>query len=245
MNLRRPKLLLTIAFALLCGTSVAQDQPSIDPDAAFREKLHELVKAGKLAEEDAAELAATMGIEEYQEAKKQSSTDWEAEYEKLISDASARQWIEKKGVSKAEVIEYLKKRAASKNGKGKAKTGMKPKAGARPDSIRFYALVIGRLKSKDIELGEMEIDVDYVISDRPKINSDLVGKRVKLVGVSGQFLDSLLQIRRGETVKVRTGDLNPETKVLGFGYKFHVLERTEPFQPGDFGVPPREFRGFR
>ncbi|MEM6469345.1 MAG: hypothetical protein AAF802_07225, partial [Planctomycetota bacterium] len=47
------------------------------------------------------------------------------------------------------------------------------------------------------------------------------------------------------TVKVRTGDLNPETKVLGFGYKFHVLERTEPFQPGDFGVPPREFRGFR
>ena len=43
---------------------------------------------------------------------------------------------------------------------------------------------------------------------------------------------------------MRTGDFNPETGILGFGYKFHVLERTAPFKPGDFGIPPKEFRGF-
>ena len=53
-----------------------------------------------------------------------------------------------------------------------------------------------------------------------------------------------MRIKRGETIKVRIGDYNPKTKVLGFGYKFQVLERTPPFDPADFGVPPSEFRGF-
>ena len=61
----------------------------------------------------------------------------------------------------------------------------------------------------------------------------------------GKTLDNLLQVRRGETIKIRTGDYNPTTNVLGFGYKFQVLERTPPFSPEDFGVPPEEFRGFR
>ncbi len=65
-----------------------------------------------------------------------------------------------------------------------------------------------------------------------------------MVGVAGRFLDALLQIKRGETIKVRTGDYNPEKKQLGFGYKFQVLERTPPFKPEDFGVPPEGFRGF-
>ncbi len=73
----------------------------------------------------------------------------------------------------------------------------------------------------------------------------IVGKQVKLVGVAGQFLDNLLQIKRGETFKVRTGDFNPETNELGFGFKFQVLERTSPFKPEDFGVLPDAFRGFQ
>ena len=213
---------------------------------AFKNKLDELVKAGKLSREDAAKLAATMetkgAVED--EAKKQDQVDWNVEYEKLMANPAARNWIEKKGASKAEVIEFLKNQAASKGGKGKTKGGMRGKSGARPGSFQFYSLVIGRLNSKDVELGELEIDVDYVISARPEVNSDLIGKRVKLVGVSGQFMDALLKIKRGETIKVRTGNFNPETGVLGFGYKFHVLERTEPFKPGDFGIPPKEFRGF-
>ena len=31
---------------------------------------------------------------------------------------------------------------------------------------------------------------------------------------------------------------------MGFGYKFQVLERTDPFEPSAFGVPPEQFRGF-
>jgi hypothetical protein len=101
------------------------------------------------------------------------------------------------------------------------------------------------LRSKDIELGELELDVDYVLSDANWAKAAIVGKRVKLIGVSGPFLDNLLQVKRGETIKVRTGDYNADTKVLGFGNKFQVLERTSPFSPEEFGVPPKDFRGFR
>jgi len=214
--------------------------------SAFKKKLNELVKSGKLSKEEAAKLAATMRSDEApkEQADKKETVDWDAAYEKLLSNPAARQKIEQSGTTKEQVIEFLKKSAAAKNGKGNVKGGRKVRPGAREGSFQFYSLVIGRLKSKDVELGEMEIDVDYVISEQPRLNAELVGRRVKLVGVSGQFLDALLQIKRGETIKVRTGDFNPETKVLGFGYKFHVLERTAPFKPGDFGVPPMEFRGF-
>ena len=214
--------------------------------SAFEKKLNELVESGKLSKEEAAKLAATMGADKAQkkQADKKDSVDWDAAYEKLLLNPAARQKIEGSGATKEQVIEFLKKSARANSGKGKAKGGPKGKPGARDGSFQFYAIVIGRLKSKDVELGEMEIDVDYVIGERPKINAELVGSRVKLVGVSGQYLDALLQIKRGETIKVRTGDFNPETRVLGFGYKFHVLERTAPFQPENFGVPPKEFRGF-
>ena len=213
---------------------------------AFQQKLRQLVASGKLSREDAAKLAETMGLKEKagKTARGEQSVDWNAEYEKLMANPTARRWIDKKGATKEEVIEFLKQQAASKSGKGKSKSRMKLKPGSRKGSFNFYALVIGSLKSKDVELGELEIDVDYVIHGKPEINAELIGKRVKLVGVSGRYLDALLQIKRGETIKVRTGDYNPETNVLGFGYKFHVLERTAPFQPGDFGVPPAEFRGF-
>ena len=241
-------------------TAKQQDRNKPTPDAgnlkgksAFQSKLDEMVKAGKLSKEDAANLAATMNTKAAgsEEANPPKKVDWDAEYETLMADPTARAWIEKKQASKAQVIEYLKNQAGAQAKKGqatggvKSKLGAKTKTGARPGSFNFYAIVIGRLKSKDIELGEMEIDVDYVISSQPQLNAKLIGTRVKLVGVSGQFLDSLLRIKRGETIKVRTGDFNPKTGVLGFGYKFHVLERTSPFRPGDFGVPPNEFRGFQ
>jgi len=214
--------------------------------SAFRKKLSELVEAGKLSKEDAAKLAATMGLKEtaQEEVKRQDSVDWDAEYEKLLKKPAIRQKIEQSGATKEQVIEFLKKQAAAKSGKGKLNVRMKSKPGAREGSVNFYAIVIGKLRSKDIELGELELDVDYVLSDASWAKKELVGQRVKLVGVAGAFLDNLLRIKRGETIKVRTGDFNRETRVLGFGYKFHVLERTAPFKPGDFGVPPKEFRGF-
>ena len=212
--------------------------------SAFQKKLNELVASGKLSKEDAAKLAATMSSEGTAQEKKQDATDWDAEYEKLLkSDPAVRKKVENSGATKEQVIAFLKMKAG-KGRKGKSKGRMKAKPGARQGSTNFYAIVIGKLKSKDIELGELELDVDYVIGPSWG-KEELVGQRVKLVGVAGAFLDNLLRIKRGETIKVRTGDYNRETKVLGFGYKFQVLERTAPFKPEDFGVPPNDFRGFR
>ena len=179
-------------------------------------------------------------------AQDKPTVDWDAEYEKLLkSDSVARRKVEEGRATKEQVIEYLKMKSGAQNGKNDFKGRMKVKPGAREGSVNFYAIVIGRLRSKDIELGELELDVDYVLSGGSWAKKELIGKRVKLVGVAGAFLDNLLQIKRGETFKVRTGDYNRKTKVLGFGYKFQVLERTSPFNPEDFGVPPNAFRGFR
>lgn len=169
--------------------------------------------------------------------------DWDAIYEKLLkTNPEVRKKVEDGKATKQDVIRYLKMRVGGKNGKKGGKRQAKP--GARKGSVNLYAIVIGRLRSKDIELGELEMEVDYVLSDADWASSKLVGQRVRLVGVAGPFLDNLLQIKRGETIKVRTGDFNIEKGVLGFGYKFQVLERTQPFRPADFGVPPTKFRGF-
>ncbi|MGI9470537.1 MAG: hypothetical protein ACR2NZ_03320 [Rubripirellula sp.] len=215
--------------------------------SGFQKKLGELVASGKLSKEDAAKLAATVNQEKPSRnvAQTQKSVDWDAEYEQLLkSNPAVRQKVEQNGTTKEKVIEFLKQKAAAKDGQGKLKKSMRAKPGARKGSSNFYAIVIGKLRSKDIELGELELDVDYVLSDANWAKEELVGQRVRLVGVAGAFLDNLLRIKRGETLKVRTGDYNPETKVLGFGYKFQVLESAAPFKPEDFGVPPKEFRGF-
>lgn len=211
--------------------------------AAFRKKLSELVASGKLAKADAAKLAATMGLKDLgQENANDDVVDWDAEYEELLKKPAIRQKIENSGATKEQVIKFLQKEAAAKSGQSKPR--MKGKPGARKGSVNFYAIVIGKLRSKDIEFGELEMDVDYVLSEANWAKKDLVGQRVRLVGVAGAFLDNLLSIKRGQTIKVRTGDFNPETKVLGFGYKFQVLEQTAPFKPEEFGVPPQDFRGF-
>lgn len=222
--------------------SSGADRREAHPElAALRKKLAEFAKAGKLTTAKAADLWRTMaGTDNKGRSPQGAMQDWDAVFERLLtSDPTLKQKIDQGQTTKAEVIAWLKSRQASA---GQRKKRGKP--GARPGSVNFYAIVIGRLQSKDIELGEMEILVDYVISDHAKRNAELIGKRVRLVGVAGSFLDSLLQIKRGHTLKVRTGDYNPKTQQLGFGYKFQVLERTAPFDPADFGVPPEEFRGF-
>lgn len=207
-------------------------------------RLQTLVESGKLTQEDADKLLATM---KGNGSKTQKSTakvgeDWDAAYEKLLKDNPViREKVESGDATKAQVIEFLKGKMGSADSKPGAK-GTKTEGRKRGNN--FYALVIGKLKSKDIEIGELEIEVDYVISERSQLNQDLVGQRLKLVGVSGKFLDDLLPIKRGETIKVRTGSYDAAKNQLGFGYKFQVLERTDPFEPSAFGVPPEQFRGF-
>jgi hypothetical protein len=115
-------------------------------------------------------------------------------------------------------------------------------------SPNFYSIVIGRLKSKDIELGEFTMQVDYATLNRysgARIKDEIMGKTVKVTGVSGQFRDNLLLIKTGQTLKVRTSGYFSDTKTLAFAHKFNVLERALPFSPDAHGVPPKTFRGFQ
>ena len=141
-----------------------------------------------------------------------------------------------------------KKAASGKKGaKGKGKLAMR-KGGGKGGSANFYSIVIGRLKSKDIELGEFTMEVDYATLNRyseARIKDEIMGKTVKVTGVSGQFRDNLLLIKTGQTLKVRTAGYSSDSKTLAFAHKFNVLERALPFNPDAHGVPPEAFRGFR
>jgi len=185
-----------------------------------------------------------------------SRQDWEKAYQQLLkTNAALREKVESGGATKEQVIAWMKQRETGTNGKAGKGTGGKGTAGkgkgeAKSGGItNFYAIVIGRLKTKDIELGEFTMEVDHVTSMYGSrwVKDEIVGKEVKVTGVSGAFRDQLLQIKRGETMKVRSGKYIPTGKEhqLTFAPKFHVLERAKPFKPADYGVPPKEFRGFQ
>jgi len=119
------------------------------------------------------------------------------------------------------------------------------KGGGKGEANSFYSIVIGRLKSKDVELGEFTLDVDYVTAiygDR-SLKQTVLGKTVKVVGISGAWLDTLLLIKRGETLKFRSGTLQGTT--FSLSPKATVLERAVPFDPETYPVPAESFRGFR
>ena len=141
-----------------------------------------------------------------------------------------------------------KKMADVKGGKKKGKSLAMRKGGGKRGPVNFYSIVIGKLKSKDIELGEFTMQVDYATLNRhgaARIKDEIMGKTVKVTGVSGQFRDNLLLIKTGQTLKVRTGSYSSDSKTLAFANKFNVLERALPFSPDAHGVPPEAFRGFR
>ena len=59
-----------------------------------------------------------------------------------------------------------KKMADGKGGEKKGKSVAMRKGGGKGGSANFYSIVIGRLKSKDIELGEFTMQVDYATLNR-------------------------------------------------------------------------------
>ena len=141
-----------------------------------------------------------------------------------------------------------KKIADGKGAEKKGKSLAMRKGGGKRGPANFYSIVIGKLKSKDIELGEFTMQVDYATLNRysaARIKDEIIGKTIKVTGVSGQFRDNLLLIKTGQTLKVRTGGYFSDTKTLAFAHKFNVLERALPFSPDAHGVPPEAFRGFQ
>ncbi len=130
-------------------------------------------------------------------------------------------------------------KGAGKGGKGRKRRGKKG------GTETFYSIVIGRLKSKDVELGEFTMQVDYITAiygDR-SLKQTVLGKTVKVTGISGSWLDTLLLIKRGETLKFRSGTLQGTT--FSLSPKATVLERAIPFDPETYPVPAESFRGFR
>ena len=105
--------------------------------SAFKNRLDELVKSGKLSKADAAKLAATMESKGAVkgEAKKEDLVDWDAEYEKLMANPAARQKINNRGATKEQVIEFLKSQAAAKSGKSNGKGGMGVKPGSKEGQL--------------------------------------------------------------------------------------------------------------
>ena len=141
-----------------------------------------------------------------------------------------------------------KKVAGEKGGKKKGKSVAMRKGAGKRGLANFYSIVIGSLKSKDIELGEFIMDVDYATLNKYSsawVKDEIMGKTVKVTGVSGQFRDNLLLIKTGQTLKVRTSGYFSDSKTLAFAHKFNVLERALPFSPDAHGVPPKAFRGFQ
>ena len=201
----------------------------------FRKKLDGFVESGKLTYHEAAELYKIMA-----DTGEQSDPFGDGRLTDRQQIAKRLKTAVRSGKMTEEEAKIAFRRAMKQGGKGRGKG----KHG--PSITDFYAIVIGRLESKDIELGEFILDVDHVSSmyENRWVKNEIVGKTVNVTGVSGQFLDKLLQIKRGETLKVRSGGYQADANRLDFAEKFHVLERAAPFNPEDFGVPPQEFRGF-
>lgn len=180
--------------------------------------------------------------------KMQKAIDWDAAYEKLLtSNPALREKVEGGGATKEQVIGWLKQKSGADTRKDKSGSkAASGKEGVSGGSVNFYAIVIGRLRTKDIELGEFTLEVDHVSSmyGNRWVKDEIVGKTIRVTGVAGQFLDNLLQIKRGETLKFRSGSYIADSDTLAFGPKFHVLERAAPFKPNDYGIPPSDFRGF-
>ena len=273
--MKQNKLLTSLFFSgiiALTSSAIAEDSTYLKELAA---KLRAAVKAGEMTREDAmskykaaesGEIADTatsikgffIGAEKDDEgqhkaaiivpSKEQDKSKWPLitfTGESLISQFAD---LKKRDAVVININDGLTKKMASgkRGAKGKGKLVMR-KGGGKGGSANFYSIVIGRLKSKDIELGEFTMEVDYATVNRYgslKIRDQIVGNTIKVSGVSGQFRDNLLLIRKGQTLKVRTSGYSHQTKTLSFAHKFNVLERAVPFSPDAHGVPSEAFRGF-
>ena len=254
-----------ISLLVVCTCAVAHAD-----ETAFHKKLEELVEAGKLSKAQAADLADTLKGDA---SKEKDEADQEEEQIIVKEDDLAefgqklRQAVKSGKLPTGKAMAFFQKvkkeieqNGYAKVGSGKGlsdgKTALKGKASGKGKTLgrgkgksgttKFYAIVIGRMKSKDVELGEFTMTVDHAASMYGSrwVKDDIAGKTIRVTGVSGQFLDKLLQIRRGKTLKVRTGGYIAESKTLTFAHKFHVLEETSPFNAEEFGIPPQAFRGF-
>ena len=266
--------LLTTSLLVIFTSTIFAEKKTIDLDA-LRTKLTAAVKAGELTRKEAVQKFNEMKSDkssdssmalngfflggkvdedgQYQASfilagKGQDKSKWPVvtftgkSFESRFSD------LQKSDAVVINLGDGTASKSAEKKGENKkGKQLVMSKSKGKGGNTNFYSIVIGRLKSKDIELGEFTMEVDYATLNRYNnawVKDEIMGKTVKVTGVSGQFRDNLLLIRKGQTLKVRTGGYSAASKTLSFAHKFNVLERAVPFSPDAHGVPPESFRGF-
>lgn len=109
----------------------------------------------------------------------------------------------------------------------------------------FNGVLVGRLASKDVEKGAFVINVDVVPrvwrNSRAEAPKQMVGRNIRVDGVTGRWLDVLLLVRIGETLE--TEARHDEGNKLTFPGE--LLRKVAPYQPSDYPTLPEEFRGFR
>ena len=115
-----------------------------------------------------------------------------------------------------------------------------------PDGLTgFNGMLVGRLMSKDVEKGTFVINVDAVPrvwrNSKAKRPRALVGKNIRVDGVSGKWADALLLIKRGESLE--TEARHDDGDKLTFPGE--LLRKVAPFSPDRYPSLPEGFRGFR
>lgn len=230
----------------------AKSESKVGPTSAAKllelaAELHAMVQSGKMTDEVALQkLRSAMAAYEKMAAKQRAGSapiDLKALGRKLKDAVDSGEMTAAE--AKAAYARAVRRSGGKERGKGRGKGKKMGKGKSMMAGDTFYAIFIGRLKSKDIELGEFQLDVDHITSiygDRSR-KAPLLGKTVTVKGVSGPWLDKLLLIKKGETLKLRSMTLEGTTLTLSS--KATVLEKTLPFSKDTYPIPPEAFRGFR
>lgn len=115
-----------------------------------------------------------------------------------------------------------------------------------PEGIKgFNGMLIGRLAAKDVESGTFLVTIDAIPFVSPRSQApnprQAVGRTLAVDGLSGQFLDRLLLINRGDTLYF--GAIYDRGNRLRFGGE--GFQKVGPVSPEDYPELTEEFRGFQ
>jgi len=124
--------------------------------------------------------------------------------------------------------------------------GSKEKLTGVPETLRgFSGMLIGTLVDKDVEEGELTVDVQHVArvwrNNKAKNPRSVVGRRVVLNNITGKWLDTVLILKKGETLEFEAQHQRGDA--LRFPGEW--LKKVEPFKAENYPSPPNEFRGFQ
>ena len=118
--------------------------------------------------------------------------------------------------------------------------------GGLPDGMNgFLGSLVGTLVEKDVEKGTLVMKVDAVPriwrQNRARKPKSIIGKNVRIEGVSNRLLDVLLTTRKGETLEVAGRHVRGNSLT----FPGELFRKVAPYKPEDYPVLPDEFRGFQ